>query len=373
MTSGRRPCLLSRHRIDIKIVEDHNDALPLIYKEIGAKRIPFNNLALIHFDAHPDLLIPENLSADDVTCKSTLFESLSIENWILPAVYAGHISTIVWVHPVWANQIPDTNPDEPIEAHIGKDPLSGLLKVSCNQDYFLSSLLYSPVERLKNPVPFKLYVVSGCDDNTSFLLKTITTDYKYVLDVDLDYFSCLNPFKKILSREDYAIVKSYYYFESPKTRAEKRDVNLCLTKRRRQLRTLEDIVLRNSPVTDDYADLKTVLDKHYDREVIHNCGLTFDSTELPHHKSLELELKSSFYEFGSLTALAFSADGFLPCLVTVARSSLDEYCPKDQVDLIQYKVIQAFEESFQMMSIEYHYDFEEFKDSESSINSNSES
>ena len=54
-----------------------------------------------------------------VDSKSRLFESLSIENWILPAVYAGHISTIVWVHPVWANQIPDTAPDHPIEAHIG--------------------------------------------------------------------------------------------------------------------------------------------------------------------------------------------------------------------------------------------------------------
>ena len=106
----------------------------------------------------------------------------------------------------------------------------------------------------------------------------VVPDYKYILDIDLDYFSCLNPFKKIFSPEDYAIIKSYYYFESPKTRSEKRDVNLCLTKRRRQLRTLEDIVLRNSPITDDYADLKTVLDKDYDREIIHNCGLTFDST-----------------------------------------------------------------------------------------------
>lgn len=279
MTSGRRPChLWGRHRTSVKIVEDHNDALPLIYKEIGAKRMPFSNLALIHFDAHPDLLIPEELPADDVTSKSCLFESLSIENWILPAVYAGHISTIVWVHPVWANQIPDTAPDQPIEAHIGKDPMTGFLKVSCNQDYFLSSLLYSPLERLKNPVPFKLYVVNGSDDTTLFLLRNITTDYKYILDIDLDYFSCLNPFKKIFSPEDYAIIKSYYYFESPKTRSEKRDVNLCLTKRRRQLRTLEDIVLRNSPITDDYADLKTVLDKDYDREIIHNCGLTFDST-----------------------------------------------------------------------------------------------
>ncbi|XP_075246452.1 UPF0489 protein C5orf22 homolog [Convolutriloba macropyga] len=362
----RRP-ILPQHfpspdsRVTVNIVEDHDDALQLIYREIGAKRVPFSNLALIHFDAHPDLMISDKLQADDATNKSALFDTLGIENWIFPAVFAGHFSTVVWIRPAWACQIPDTEPNNPLDLYIGKDPVSGLLKVSCLHDYFLSALIYSPAEKLKNSVPFKLYVLNGTDDGTAAQLRQITREHKYILDVDLDYFSCLNPFKKIFSSEEYEIIKNLYHFDPPKFKYEKRDVNFCLARRRRQLRTLEDIIVKGTPITDEYKKLAIVLDKGHDPEIIHNCGLTFDTTELPHHKSSELEIKTSMYEFSHLIACAMSSPGFCPSLITIARSSLDEYCPKDQVDLIQFKVIETFEEFYQMMSIIYHYEFVEYK------------
>jgi len=43
--------------------------------------------------------------------------SISIESWILPAVYAGHIDTVVWIKPPWADQF-----DEGVyEIGVGKD------------------------------------------------------------------------------------------------------------------------------------------------------------------------------------------------------------------------------------------------------------
>ena len=46
---------ISNKNFNVYIVEDHNDALTEIYKEIGSKRLSFDNLILIHFDSHPDL------------------------------------------------------------------------------------------------------------------------------------------------------------------------------------------------------------------------------------------------------------------------------------------------------------------------------
>ncbi|XP_063721503.1 UPF0489 protein C5orf22 homolog [Symsagittifera roscoffensis] len=349
-------------RIAVNIVEDHDDALHIIYREIGAKRIPFANLALIHFDAHPDLMIPETLQADDIKDKSALFASLGIENWILPAVYAGHFSTIVWIHPPWANQLPDTDPDKPLDLVIGKDPVSGLLKISCVHDYFLSALVYAPPERLKNQVPFKLYVLNSSDEQCISTVRTITLSQKYILDIDLDYFSCLNPFKGIFSPSDFEIIRSYYDFEPPTSKSERRSINMCLSKRRRQIDALENIVLKGKTGTVEYNALTSVLKKGHDPEIVHNCGMTFDTTELPHHKSSELEIKSSMYDFSHLVASAFSSSECCPSLVTIARSSLDDYCPKDQVDRIQYKVIECLEEFYQMMGVYYHFDFVEYKD-----------
>ena len=46
-------------QLPVYIVEDHDEALPLIYRAIGSKQLPFEGIAFVHFDAHPDLLCPD--------------------------------------------------------------------------------------------------------------------------------------------------------------------------------------------------------------------------------------------------------------------------------------------------------------------------
>ena len=93
--------------LQIHIVEDHNEALEYIYRDIGKKTLPFSGTCLVHFDSHPDLLSPQDMPADIVHDKERLLESLSIGDWILPAVYAGHLASIVWLKPPWSTQIPN--------------------------------------------------------------------------------------------------------------------------------------------------------------------------------------------------------------------------------------------------------------------------
>ena len=127
-----------------------------------------------------------------------LIESLSIENWILPAVYAGHINKIVWIKPKWANQISTGE----YRLIIGKHHESegGLIKCNSKEDYFLGDMMYANETELRNKKEFLLYV---CDYDTivnetdTFLMKILTDidcKRKVIFDIDLDFFSTLDPF-----------------------------------------------------------------------------------------------------------------------------------------------------------------------------------
>ena len=53
----------------------------MIFNIPGAKNLPLEHNTLIHFDSHPDLLIPTDLTPTEAFDKYQLFQKLSIENW----------------------------------------------------------------------------------------------------------------------------------------------------------------------------------------------------------------------------------------------------------------------------------------------------
>lgn len=406
--------------LPVWIVEDHHDVVPHIYRSIASRHLPLSAIPLVHLDSHPDLLIPVNMAADTVFDKEKLFSELSIENWIMPMVYAGHVSSVAWLHPYWAQQITEG-------AHqlmVGRDRSTTTIRVTSVENYFLSDGLYVSEEQLENSKPLRLSVVrvqpvepghqpdkekpdmpevkrsrveGSCSDSpvppegvreqlsthsggemekagsTEYIVRHVSAllghdTQPYILDIDLDFFSCKNPFKELYTQEEYTILQELYGFRGPTAGADQEALEECVEQRVRQLEDLEaafadlleddgeETVARwaSYPGMASLAALISSLKSRNatpDYEMVHQAGLTCDTVELPHHISTDEEIQR----------LVYAVQRFLkhlpkPTLVTVSRSSLDEYCPLEQVDWVQGKVLEVLEELYGPLDI--HKDYE---------------
>lgn len=83
----RRPAPLRVH-----IVDDHCHALSKIHGAIRAGALPFSGLSILHFDAHPDLMVTPDMPASTCFHPEELYHTLAtaeggIAEWILPMVY----------------------------------------------------------------------------------------------------------------------------------------------------------------------------------------------------------------------------------------------------------------------------------------------
>ncbi|CAN9502904.1 unnamed protein product [Ophioblennius macclurei] len=422
--------------LPVWVVEDHHDVVCHIYRAIASRHLPAHNIKMVHLDSHPDLLIPVNMCADTVFDKEKLFSELSIENWIMPMVYAGHVSCVAWLHPYWAQQIREGEH----RMTVGRDASTTTIRVTSTDNYFLSDGLYVCAEQLENSKPLHLNVVrvdpvkpghravtgagmlkqcakrartewcdsdgAGCsqtaytggprpaegsntqagrsinginlrededhEGSTSYVVKRVSPFLSetepYILDIDLDFFSCKNPFKEMYTQEEYGILKELYSFRAPRPNANKEELEECVDRRTRQLEDLEatfadlleddgvDTVTRwaSNPGMSSLERLVSSLKARNpspDYEMVHQAGLTCDLVELPHHISTEEEIDELIAAV-QLFLKALPA----PTLVTMSRSSLDEYCPVEQVDSVQSRVLAVLEDLYGALDL--HKDYE---------------
>lgn len=349
-------------KLPVHIVEYHNEALGHIYKAIGSKHLPFDGIGLLHFDAHPDMIIPD-ITAEDVFNKQTLFDCLSIENWITPALYAGHFDCVVWMKAEWARQISDG------EYHfkIGRHRDDGKVRVSFPDDYFLSECLYCGENELENAKNVK-FLVKTCQETTEQdelkKIREVTMNKPYILDIDLDFFSTKNPIKVLIGDEIYGRLKRVYEFKPPKSRAQN-EINECGKSRGKDLiafkTILEQIEKGDTDQCDEHQmfnELKNIyessvekLGEEIDAALLHEFGCTTDDPELPHHISGDAEISSLLF---SLEKYVTSLDT-PPTLVTISRSSIDDYCPSNQVDQIQNRVVESLHKIFENVEVFNHY------------------
>ncbi|XP_045601728.2 UPF0489 protein C5orf22 homolog [Procambarus clarkii] len=378
----KKMALLKKYpSIPVHIVEDHHDALYHILRAVGSKHLPFTNNLLIHFDSHPDLLIPVELKASEVYDVPLMIEKLSIENWILVATFTGQISSIFWIKPPWSNQIENGS----YKFLIGKERGTDNIRVSCPILYFVSELLYCKADNLEDTKEVNLYVETlGFEPDVKvehLALKLIQEHGEnYILDVDLDFFSTMNPFVAMHDKVSmYGRLKEIYSFSfidsqesdivdtQMRKRSEQikllkniflnlqelKDIKLNQSKVENICKNIEDVVKRKS-VVQLIQDLAGEYGGDIDWELVHDAGCTCDDDnhELPHHVSSKEEIDMLMKVTCKLVASLPP-----PVVITVARSSLDDYCPPDQVDMVQECLCKLLRKTYNI-DCKLHYENE---------------
>lgn len=307
------------------------------------------------------MLVPSDLNSEDCFDKYKLFEKLSIENWILPGVYAGVFKTIVWVCPWWSHQI---MPGE-YSFEIGRNILTNKLAVTCLESYYISEGLFTTRDKLDNVREVKLIVIKleENEENMKSLREQLFPVEQqlsevghFILDFDLDFYSTMNPFVSLYSEAGlYDKLKDLYSISTvPHNLEYQAKLQLALRKteeRKEKLKSLKSIFdflcedvnqnlsLYEGPgdeLLGSVEDIVTTLRKHYPRvdidwRLVHDAGCTFDDSDLPHHISSQSEIHSLL----RMTEQILDMLGHSPTIVTVSRSSCDDYCPSHQVEEIQ--------------------------------------
>lgn len=215
----KQPPLKRFKKIPIYVVEEHNDALQFIYSAIGGKKLPLEGTTLLHLDAHPDMLIDRKLKGSEARSGRDLLPLLQIENWIMPAVAAGHIDRVAWLRPPWAKQFTDGTRT----FNVGDDPRTGYLRVDSKEPYYLSDALYSAILLNKRTLTFTVaeliqsFLPKSFQNNIQELAKNINISQPYVLDIDLDFFSTSNPFLSLYQQIAlYDLLEPVFEFKLPK-------------------------------------------------------------------------------------------------------------------------------------------------------------
>ncbi|XP_078367298.1 UPF0489 protein C5orf22-like [Oculina patagonica] len=412
-------------KVPIWICENHDEVLYYIHRAIGSRHIAFEGITVLHFDSHPDLTVPVKMKASTVFEQEKLYEEISIADWILPAVYAGHVNKVIWVKPPWADQIKEGV----FHFKVGKHKETGFVRVTCCETYFIEELLYADEESLENCRDLEFIVCTlkpelikqtdksiGQDESvarainnesstnldarkedsktvsnvkeqercnvktnllsiseSSLLLDMISQENNFILDIDMDFFSTQNPFKLLYTEEEFKSLTDIYRFEEPLSTSRK-DLDRCLRLRKAQVDKIEATYTylqeqssgsNDAKLNDDTSpdcclnqDLVKLAERielckgeKPDYEMLHFSGM---SSEIPHHVS-SLEKIDSLMD--SMATVLKSLPK--PTLITMARSSYDEYTPPDQVEHIQSSLLRVIRTCYgENISINKSYDTE---------------
>jgi len=303
----------------------------------------------------------------------------------LPLAYAGHIERVVWLKPPWCQQFA---PDAVHHFQVGKHKVTGQLRVSCKQRYFLEEGLYAPESELETPNPLVLEVVTVSPHSDAPI--HFATSNAVILDVCLDFFAVRSPFRDDLvahlDEEAYAKLHRIYsarkFMQPPSCTAVEDPSAFCTAQQkfdeavatmlstRLYLRSLQEILAcdvgeslmaaydegEGLSIVTGFVELLGCLHARQLQGLLEGGDLRIPNqlaeddthtvpllgllTSLPHHDTPGYredaeDLLASFADLLKEEALP------RPALITVARSAEDHYTPNGEAQKLERAVVGA--------------------------------
>ena len=406
------------------VVEDHNDIVPFLQACVRKKlcHVPPSGLLFVHLDAHPDMAVPTMTCTTAWQNLSSLHDVLEadasgISQFVIPLVTLGILSRVVWVRSPWSDQLADgqhrfhvgdvSDDDRDREGEGDGTVGSGrLAAATLPTAYYLDDDSYRPAADLSNARPVDLTVlclpcITGTDADETVAIGDAAEGDAWVLDICLDYFSTMNPFRPMLeealardllqpadSVAALEAVENVFRF-MPFRHARHADVGegeqagQALRRLRNRCYALLERLLKPpttaaATATDDDAAPSAKRPRHdgevgperaaedemaalYGPDRAHHvralaalvprlsratCDLVLDvgpAALLPHHPSTDAEVTAMLARVSAFLRAARVGGRPLgrPALVTVARSAADGFTPAAAVDALQERVLGA--------------------------------
>lgn len=359
-----------------EIFNSRNNNNELIDSNENIEQKENEEIVLIHIDSHPDLSLPKFFEEKKFTLnydRKWILKNVKIADFIVPAAYLGLIDKMIWIAPLSSNQIPVGLHTISIGTY--KDKKGRInLGVDSNLNYYKTFKL-PPGEILHNIKQLSLEVINLESLNSETLpvfLKTIdNSKIKYLLDIDLDYFSTIHPIlTSLIEKDNEKNRETLSRILDPKTYCSQDEKIYPLNKMRRQViltwgNVIEFCVKHNTlkdssmayfmkivkPLIQGYwcngtKDATNFLLDIYDgiesmESLIPEHCYSIAYSNLPLYIANDQDISSSIQRITSFLRILLQKFG-KPKIITIARSVFDHYTPFtmwENIETIVYKII----------------------------------